>query len=294
MVDTLLLFSDIVYGLLLGCIFSVMALGLNLIWGVIKIVNIAHGEFIMLGAYSAYFLNLFFNINPIISALLNTIFGLGLGLIFYFALIHKELRNKETITLQDEMVTLVATFGLSLFLSTLALLLFSGNSVGINWSIGSIYVGFLYIPLGALYVAITSLFIIYFVHIFLTKTYLGNAIRAYSQDIIATQLIGANPTKIAAIATSIGIALTMLSGSLLTVWIPVGINPYMGSLYAPISFVIVVMGGKGKMWGSLVGGLIMGVIIDTAQIFIPPTLAYAIAFLILIPILLISKEGILK
>ncbi len=223
----------------------------------------------MLGAYSAYFLNLLFNINPLISALLNTIFGFGLGLIFYFALIHKELKDKETITLQDEMVTLVATFGLSLFLSTLALLLFSGNSVGINWSIGSIYVGFLNIPLGALYVAVTSLVIIYFVHNFLTKTYLGNAIRAYSQDIIATQLIGANPTKIAAIATSIGIALTMLSGSLLTVWIPVGINPYMGSLYAPISFVIVVMGGKGKMWGSLIGGLIMGVIIDTAQIFIP-------------------------
>jgi len=294
LVDITLLFSDIVYGLLLGSVFSVMALGLNLIWGVIKIVNIAHGEFIMLGAYSAYFLNLLFNINPLISALLNTIFGFGLGLIFYFALIHKELKDKETITLQDEMVTLVATFGLSLFLSTLALLLFSGNSVGINWSIGSIYVGFLNIPLGALYVAITSLVIIYVVHNFLTKTYLGNAIRAYSQDIIATQLIGANPTKIAAIATSIGIALTMLSGSLLTVWIPVGINPYMGSLYAPISFVIVVMGGKGKMWGSLVGGLIMGVIIDTAQTFIPPTLAYAIAFLILIPILLISKEGILK
>jgi branched-chain amino acid transport system permease protein len=294
LVDITLLFSDIVYGLLLGCVFSVMALGLNLIWGVIKIVNIAHGEFIMLGAYSAYFLNLLFNINPLISALLNTIFGFGLGLIFYFALIHKELKDKETITLQDEMVTLVATFGLSLFLSTLALLLFSGNSVGINWSIGSIYVGFLNIPLGALYVAVTSLVIIYFVHNFLTKTYLGNAIRAYSQDIIATQLIGANPTKIAAIATSIGIALTMLSGSLLTVWIPVGINPYMGSLYAPISFVIIVMGGKGKMWGSLIGGLIMGVIIDTAQIFIPPSLAYAIAFLILIPILLISKEGILK
>src|SRR2546428_1467595 len=128
------LIFGIVRGLLLGCVFALIAHGLNLIWGIAKVVNVAHGEFIMLGAYGAYFLNLFLGFNPLVSAPIDAALGLGVGLGFYFVFLHRELRGKEAITLQSEMVTLVATFGLSLFIANAANVLFSGNFVGIPWN----------------------------------------------------------------------------------------------------------------------------------------------------------------
>jgi branched-chain amino acid transport system permease protein len=280
---------------LLGCVFAVIAHGLNLIWGVAKVVNVAHGEFIMLGAYGAYFLNLSFGFNPLVSVPIDAAIGLAVGVGFYFGFLHRELRGKESMGLQSEMVTLVATFGLALFMINAVQTLWTGNNVGIPWSPGVFAVGSLQLPLGGLYVAIVAVTIIGLTHVFLTRTYLGNAIRAYSQDIPATRLVGINPTITAAVGTALGFGITMAGGALLTVWLPTGIYPAMGNLYAPISFVIVVLGGPGKMWGSLVGGLTLGVIIDVGQLFVGSlSLAYAIAFLILIPVLLLRPEGILR
>ncbi|TMI09632.1 branched-chain amino acid ABC transporter permease [Candidatus Bathyarchaeota archaeon] len=294
MVAAELIVRDLAFGLMLGCVFSVVAHGLNIIWGVVKVVNIAHGEFIMLGAYGAYFLNLFAGITPLVAAPIDAAIGLLVGYIFYYTFLHRELRNKETITLQSEMVTLAATFGLSLFISNLAVILFTGNPVGVNYNPGALRFGYLTIPLAALYVAVLSVLIIAGTWLFLERTFIGSTIRAYAQDVTATELVGANPAKIASLATALGFAVTMAGGALLTVWIPVGINPLMGALYAPISFVIVVLGGPGKMWGSLVGGLTLGVVIDLAQAFTTPQIAYAAAFLILIPVLVFRPQGLLK
>jgi len=296
MADAALFLSDLALGLLLGCVFAVIAHGLNLIWGVAKVVNVAHGEFIMLGAYGAYFLNLWFGFNPLLSIPIDAAIGLGIGILFYFGFVHRELRGKESMDLQSEMVTLVSTFGLSLVLINAAQKLWTPDNVGIPWSPGYVIVGPVQLPLGGLYVAIVSVSIIALSHVFLSKTYLGNAIRPHSQDIPAAQLVGINPTITAAIGTSVGFGITMVGGALLTVWLPTGIFPAMGNLYAPISFVIVVLGGPGKMWGSLVGGLTLGVIINVGQLFLGNnlSLAEAVAFLILIPVLLLRPEGILR
>ena len=286
MADTSAILAQLIFGLvhgvLLGCVFALIAHGLNLIWGIAKVVNIAHGEFLMLGAYGAYFLNLFLGFNPLLAAPIDAALGLAAG------------RGKEAMTLQSEMVTLVATFGLSLFIANAANLLFKPIFVGIPFDAGSIELGFLRIPLGGVYVAVLSVVIIYATHVFLGRTYLGNAIRAYSQDIPATQLMGINPTAVAAIGTGLAFGVTMAGGAFLTVLFPTGINPYMGALYAPISYVIVVLGGPGKMWGSLVGGLTLGIILDVGQIFLGAPIAYAVAFLTVIPVLLFRPEGILR
>ncbi|TMA08128.1 MAG: branched-chain amino acid ABC transporter permease [Methanobacteriota archaeon] len=296
MADAALFLSDLALGVLLGCVFAVIAHGLNLIWGVAKVVNVAHGEFIMLGAYGAYFLNLWFGFNPLLSIPFDAAIGLGVGVLFYFGFLHRELRGKESMDLQSEMVTLVSTFGLSLVLINTAQKLWTPDNVGIPWSPGYVVFGPVQLPLGGLYVAIVSVSIIALSHVFLSKTYLGNAIRAHSQDIPAAQLVGINPTITASIGTAVGFGITMVGGALLTVWLPTGIFPAMGNLYAPISFVIVVLGGPGKMWGSLVGGLTLGVIINVGQLFLGNnlSLAEAAAFLILIPVLLLRPEGILR
>jgi len=295
MADLGLVAADLVVGLMLGCVFAVIAHGLNVIWGVTKVVNVAHGEFIMLGAYGAYYLNFYLGFNPVLSVPVDAAIGIGVGFLFYFGLLHRELRGKETITRESEMVTLVATFGLSLIISNAALAIFKGDAVGIRWAPETLALGPVDVPLGGLYVAISSVVIIAISDLFLSRTYLGNAIRAYSQDIGAAQLMGINPTRIAAIATAIGFALTMAGGALLTVWLPVGITPLIGATYAPISFVIVVLGGPGKMWGSLLGGLTLGILIDVLPAFgISASIAVAVAFLILIPVLLFAREGILR
>src|SRR2546425_7295924 len=134
MADLGLVVADLVVGLMLGCVFAVIAHGLNVIWGVTKVVNVAHGEFIMLGAYGAYYLNLYLGFNPLLSVPVDAAIGVGVGFLFYFGLLHRELRGKETITRESEMVTLVATFGLSLILSNVALAIFKGDAVGIRWA----------------------------------------------------------------------------------------------------------------------------------------------------------------
>jgi len=291
-----LLVSDAALGILLGCVFAVIAHGLNIIWGVAKVVNIAHGEFIMLGAYGAYFLNLYLGLNPLMSVPIDAAIGLVVGVGFYFGFLYRELRGKESMGRQSELVTLVSTFGLALVILNIAQAVWE-HPVGIRWDPGFVQVGVVTLPLGSLYVAIASVAIIGLTDLFLTRTYLGNAIRAYSQDIPATQLMGINPTFVAAVGIALGFAVTMTGGALLTVWLPIGIDPVtIGPLYAPISFVIVVLGGPGKMWGSLVGGLMMGLIINVGQLLLGGSiaLATAAAFLILIPLLLLRPEGILR
>src|SRR2546430_7568965 len=245
MADAALFIADLALGLLLGCVFAVVAPGLNLIWGVAKVVNVAHGEFIMLAAYGAYFLNVSFGINALLSVPVDASIGLAAGVGFYFGFLHRELRGKESMGPQSEMVTLVATFGLSLVLINTAQTLWSTTVVGIRWSPGALVYGPFQLPLGGLYVAILSVAIIALSHVFLSKTYLGNAISAYSQDIPATQLVGINPTSTAAIGTALGFCITMAGGALMTVWLPTAIYPAMGNLSAPFSFAIVVLGTPG-------------------------------------------------
>ncbi len=293
MVDAGTLAAFLVYGVLYGCVLAAIAHGLNLIWGVTKVVNIAHGEFIMLGAYGAYFLSVFWDLGPLLAAPIDALVGFVVGLGFYFGFLHRELRGKEQVTLQTELVTLVSTFGLSLVLLNLGVSILP-HPVAVQYSTPTVVFGPINIPLGGLYVAVASIAIIAASHVFLTRTYLGNAIRAYSQDIAAAKLMGINPTKIAGVATGLGFAMTMAGGALLTVWLHVGVDPYLGQIYAPLSFVIVALGGAGKMWGSLVGGLTLGILIDVLPAFVSTDIAFAIAFLVIIPVLVFAPEGVLR
>src|SRR5437867_13137069 len=108
MVAAELIVTDLAFGLMLGCVFSVVAHGLNMIWGVVKVVNIAHGEFIMLGAYGAYFLNVFAGLTPLETAPIDAVIGLLVGYAFYYAFLHRELHNREVINVHSELVDLAS------------------------------------------------------------------------------------------------------------------------------------------------------------------------------------------
>src|SRR3989454_11760622 len=141
MADVALFMADLALGLLLGCVFAGIAHGLNLIWGVAKVVNVAHGEFIMLGAYGAYFLNLWFGFNPLLSVPGDAAIGLAVGVGFYFGFLYRELRGKESMGLQRGMGTLFAAFWVAPVLVNTAPSLLTGNNVGVPWSPGVVPVG---------------------------------------------------------------------------------------------------------------------------------------------------------
>src|SRR5437016_13109121 len=169
MADATLFVTDLAFGLLLGCIFAVIAHGLNIIWGVAKVVNVAHGEFIMLGAYAAYFLYLYGGFNPLLSVPIDAAIGLVVGMGFYFGFLYRELRGKESMGLQSELVTLVSTFGLSLVIVNVAQSIWE-HPVGILCSPGSAQIGPFPVPFGGLYVAVVSFALIALTDLFLTRT----------------------------------------------------------------------------------------------------------------------------
>lgn len=294
MVGVVLIVSDLAYGLLLGGVLAILAYGLNLIWGAMNLVNIAHGEFIMLGAYAAYFLNLYYGLNPLFSIPVDVAFGFGAGYVLYYSIFHRELKGKEAVTPEVENVTLLATFGLSLFIANLAAVIFTPDSVGIHWSLGIVRLGEVVLPVASLAVFSVALALMGITHFFLVRTYIGTAIRGYMQDITAIKLMGINPTRVVSLATALGVSLAMAGGALVTAYEPGGITPFFGDFYTFLSFVVVVLGGKGKMLGCFVGGLVIGVVENLGQAFVPVNIAQAAAFLILIPVLVLVPEGIVR
>src|SRR5437667_2694731 len=193
-----LFLADLCLVRLLGCILAICSHVQNSTRGVAKVVNIAHGEFIMLGAYGAYFLYLYAGFNPLLSVPIDAAIGLAVGVGFYFGFLHRELRGKESMGLQSELVTLVSTFGLSLVIVNVAQSIWE-HPVGILWSPGSAQVGPVPVPFGGLYVAVVSVALIALTDLFLPRTYLGNALRASTQDTPATHPLGINPTFVAAV-----------------------------------------------------------------------------------------------
>lgn len=281
-------------GLIIGSIYGLATLGLSLIFGVLRVANVAHGAFIMLGAYTAYLLFTSFNIIPFASALVGAALGALLGYLTYLAVV-RPLRK------MGELHILVALFAMSMLIAEVARIIWGPDFVGYRWSVGGFSVGGLEVEwskaAGAVIALITALALDYFIR----KTYIGRAIRAVVQDPVGAQVVGIDVEKIYAAAAAMGIGLTTMGGVLLTLFIPVGINPYMGGPYTLIGFVIAVLGGLGSILGAYVAGLIFGMIesvgyyIFSAMGFAEPSqMALFLAFVLLLVILLFKPSGLLK
>ena len=281
-------------GLIIGSIYGLATLGLSLIFGVLRVANVAHGAFIMLGAYTAYLLFTSFNIIPFASAVAGVALGALLGYLTYLAVV-RPLRKI------GELHTLVALFAMSMLIAEVARIIWGPDFVGYRWSTGSFSIGGLEVEwskaAGAVVALITALAIDYFIR----RTYTGRAIRAVVQDPVGAQVVGIDVEKIYAAAAAMGIGLTTMGGVLLTLFIPVGINPYMGGPYTLIGFVIAVLGGLGSILGAYVAGLIFGVIesvgyyvFSTMGFAEPSQMALFLSFVILLLIFLLKPSGLLR
>jgi len=288
-----LLAGNLAHGLLLGGVYGMATMGLSLIFGVINVVNVGHGQFIMVGAFITLTMFTALGLSPVVSIPVALILGMALGFFFFYTVMRRLIRAPE-------LTTLLATFAIGILLEEIAKLIFGADFRGYNWGVGKITLPITTIPMSKVYAFIGSIVIALFLYFWLSKTRLGTTIRAVIEDNEGAKVCGVNVGWIYALSFAIGIGLTVMSGVLLTMFIPVGINPYMGGVYTLKAFVIAVLGGLTSPYGAFFAGLIFGLIENGAYTLFalipgvaPFPLTISLAFWMLFFLLLVKPTGIL-
>jgi branched-chain amino acid transport system permease protein len=290
MTDFTAILQATVNGLLIGGIYGIAALGLSLIWGVMKVVNLAHGVFIMLGAYLGYGMYHLLGLHPLWSVLLAVPIGIGAGILIYRYLINR-LIEAATNELEQEMMCLLFTFGLSIIVYGGALNVWGSDLRGVPTLMPTLFLGEIVIPSSRLVAFLSALGLGAFLYLFLKKSYVGKAIRAVTQNRDYVMLDGIDPVKIFQISFSIGVSYALMAGVVIS--LTYSITPGMGVTYLLKCFTVVVLGGLGNPIGAFLGGLILGLAESYTSLFATYAISPAIAFITLILILIFRPGGIL-
>ena len=274
----------LVVGILLGGIYGLVSIGLNLIFGVIRVVNFAHGELVMLGMYGAFLAYSLLGLDPYLSI------ALILPALFVFGLIIQRLIIQP---LQSEsMMQMFATFALLTILQNVVLAITRGEGYSVPTKVAALGV-----ELGDIRVSATRLIILVAVtaiavalHLFLQRTLIGKSIRAVTQDRQAARLMGINVERTFMVTFGIGAALAGLAGALIA---PIyTLSPGIGGNFILAAFAVVVLGGLGSVAGAYFGGMIVGIVEAFAGYYVDPELKQAIWFLIFLAVLVFRPTGL--
>lgn len=271
-------------GLLMGGIYAMVSVGLSLIFGVVRLVNFAHGEFVMIAMYASYVLKIWLGLDPYLSVIL-VIPGLFLAGLVVQRLVLQPL-------LKDHSMQVFATFGLLILLENTAFTLTGGQFLSFDtaYSRISLQVGPVSLHLPAVIAFLASVAVTVGLPLWLNRSALGRAIRAVSQDQQAARLMGIHVERVYLIAFGIGSACAGLAGALL---VPMYvISPKVGSDFVLAAFAVVVLGGLGSVPGAFVGGLLVGVVESLAGFLISPAVKESIWFLIFILVLMARPQGL--
>ncbi len=276
----------LINGILLGGIYALMSIGLNLIFGVLGVINFAHGEFLMLAMYASFWLYNLWGIDPYLGLLIIVPVAFLIGYILERVLI-------EPIIEAPHVAQVFLTVGLLLVLQNVAMILWKADPRAIYTSytsssleIGPLIIG--YTRLIAFLIAMTMIEGLFF---FLRKTYIGQAIQAVAQNITGARAVGINITFTYAIAFALGTVCAAIAGVTLMVIYPT--YPTIGGNFVLIAFVTVVMGGLGNLRGTMVAGLIIGGIEAFAGFYLAGQLTMVIYFSLFILILIFRPTGLL-
>jgi branched-chain amino acid transport system permease protein len=279
--------NAIVAGLLLGGFYAAVTAGVSISFGMLDIVNIAHPAFVILGSYIVYFININLGIDPIVVSIivLPAFYALG-ALVYQVYYVAFEKRGQESLR------GLAFFFGL-LFVTEVSLILVFGvdyRYVEAAYIGPSIHLGFIDMPLRMLVPCLAALALFGALELFVTRTFLGRAIKAVSQDQLALQLMAADPIRIKRIAFGISIATASIAGALLIIIQPV--EPSVGREYIGRVFAICVLGGLGSMPGTLIAAFLLGVVESLTATFYGPSWAPAVSFGFLLLTLAFRPAGL--
>ncbi len=276
----------LVNGILHGGIYALISIGLTMIWGVMQIVNFAHGEFLMLGMYGSFWVFALYGVDPYLALLLIAPGLFLLGVITQRTVISPILDAPHA-------AQIFATVGLSIVLQNLALFAWKGDyrNIRLETSISNIKFQGLVVSFPRLMAFLITLGMVIALFLFLKKTYLGKALRATADNKRSAQLMGINVNRLYYLALGIGTACVGVAGGIL---MPMySVFPTVGAYFSLTAFVVVVLGGMGSMAGAFVGGLIIGVVEAFSGFFLAPALKEVVYFLVFVLILVFKPSGLM-
>lgn len=289
MFNPIVIIQSAISGLLMGGIFALLGVGFSLSWGVMRVINIAHAAFGILGAYIAYWGLTLYGIDPILSL------GVSLPLLFVTGLIiHRFLIQPITRARDIVVASMILTFGLAILLENLMLFAWSPDErlITTSYSSRSIFLGEIIIKISNLIGFILSIIGIGAIYLFLYHTHIGKAVRATWQEPEGAALQGINLRRVSMVA--FGLAIASAGGGGVAMAYMYSFNPPAHNLWLIFLFLVVIVGGVGSVIGSAVAGLIIGLITGLSGVFFPYQWVNVFLFGLLMGILLIKPEGLFK
>jgi branched-chain amino acid transport system substrate-binding protein len=278
--------QSVTSGILLGLILALSAAGLTLIWGVMDVVNFAHGDFLMLGMYGTFFAWSLFGLDPLL-ALPGVVVALAaIGVAVYATVIRPVLRA-------NVLAQMFATFGLGILLRGLAQYFFSPafRQVGQTASSGVVALGPVSVGREQVVAAGGALIVSLLLFAILDRTTLGTALRATAEDRVAAELMGIDSGRMFALAWALGAGCVGAAGALLALYFPV--FPDVGAMFGLLAFVTVALGGFGSVAGALLAGVLIGVVVNLAGVFVDPSYKFALAYALCFAVLFLRPQGLL-
>jgi branched-chain amino acid transport system permease protein len=273
-------------GLVLGGLYACIASGFSLVWGVLNVINILHGSFIVLGGYLAFYAYVQLGIHPFVSILIAAPLFFALGYALQHTLINRMIAAPV-------LLTLTLTFGLDLMFSNAMLAAFTADfrKLILEPPLGLLRFGTVVLPVDRLIAMLLALGLTGLLYLVLSRSRIGRAIVAVRMDREAAALMGVNVKSIYAITFGLGAMMAGAAGPLLAMIFP--ISPLTGPVYLGKAFVICVLGGLGSVPGAMIGGLALGVVESFGSLLVGPELGTTLSFVLLIVVLLVRPEGLL-
>jgi branched-chain amino acid transport system permease protein len=279
----------IVSGLITGGIYALVALGLNLQYGLMRILNIAHGEFLMLGAYLTWMVQTSFGISPLLMIPVSFVVLMGLGLAIHWLCFRRLTATSPNIDIFEARGLMVA-FGLMFLIQNLVSSIWGGELRGYDYMAEPVVMGGAQFAGNKLLVFAMALIFSLGLMVLLRKTLLGKGVRALMQSQVGAQLVGINTRTLHPLMFGIGLGLSGLAGCLLSM--AYTISPAMGEPYTVTALIVITLGGFGSMGGALSGGLMLGVIEAFGMHFTNPSLKALLSYVVFIGVLLLRPKGL--
>jgi branched-chain amino acid transport system permease protein len=276
-------------GLLMGLLYGLIAVGLALIFGLMDVTNFAHGEFLMLAMYGAFFLFAFFAIDPLLAAPFVAAGMFVFGAAIYLLIVRFAMRAKANIG----MVQIFTTFGLAILMRGLAQYFFTPDyrSIPTSWLGGkTVSFGGIFLPVPQLAGALISLLAFGALFFFIKKTDFGRALEATREDAGAVALVGIDKNKVFALGWGLGSALVGLAGAVMAMFFY--IYPDVGASFALIAYVTVALGGFGSVFGAFAGGIIVGLVEASTALILPPSLKSVGIYAVYLLVVFIRPRGL--
>ncbi len=278
------LLPSLVDGLLLGFVYGIAAMGLSLIWGVMNVINLAHGPIIALGMFGVYLSFTHLGLNPYLALVLVAVGGLLAGVVIYAVAVHRVINAPH-------LSTLLATFAVNMIIIGLGTAAFSTSPYNVDFTLGSVTMGPIRIQVSRLAAAAAAIIVTGLLYLFLYRSRPGKYIRAVANNRAAAELMGIPSARVLALSFGLGTMLAAIAGGLIATFFPITILS--GGGYELRSFVIVVLGGLGNPLGALIGGLILGTLEGVIPVFTVTTWVPVFEFVLFVLILLVRPSGLL-